>query len=167
VDRFQKNSLQEGGLKEENFMKVILTQDTDSLGLAGEIVEVAKGYARNYLIPKKIALEATQDNIKRTEVQRKHIEIKRIKLKEDALKVKERLADVVITIAQKAGEEDKLYGSVTSMDIASRLENQGISIDRRKIILEKPIKTLGEFPVHIKLHPQVTASIKVAVVPEQ
>jgi large subunit ribosomal protein L9 len=148
-------------------MKVILTQDTDSLGLAGEIVEVAKGYARNYLIPKKIALEATQDNIKRTEVQRKHIEIKRIKLKEDALKVKERLADVVITIAQKAGEEDKLYGSVTSMDIASRLENQGISIDRRKIILEKPIKTLGEFPVHIKLHPQVTASIKVAVVPEQ
>jgi large subunit ribosomal protein L9 len=148
-------------------MKVILTQDTDSLGLAGEIVEVAKGYARNYLIPKKIALEATQDNIKRTEVQRKHIETKRIKLKEDALKVKERLADVVITIAQKAGEEDKLYGSVTSMDIASRLENQGISIDRRKIILEKPIKTLGEFPVHIKLHPQVTASIKVAVVPEQ
>lgn len=148
-------------------MKVILTQDMDSLGLAGEIVEVAKGYARNYLIPKKVALEATKDNIKRTEAQRKNIEIKRIKLKEDALKVKERLADVVITISQKAGEEDKLYGSVTTMDIASRLENQGISIDRRKIILEKPIKTLGEFPVQIKLHPQVTASIKVAVVPEQ
>ena len=148
-------------------MKVILTQDMDSLGLAGEIVEVAKGYARNYLIPKKIALEATQDNIKRTEVQRKNIEIKRIKLKEDALKVKERLADLVITIAQKAGEEDKLYGSVTTMDIASGLENQGIIIDRRKIILEKPIKTLGEFPVHIKLHPQVTGAIKVAVVREQ
>lgn len=148
-------------------MKVILTQDMDSLGLAGEIVEVAKGYARNYLIPKKVALEATKDNIKRTEAQRKNIEIKRIKLKEDALKVKERLADVVITISQKAGEEDKLYGSVTTMDIASRLENQGISIDRRKIILEKPIKTLGEFAVQIKLHSQVTASIKVAVVPEQ
>ncbi len=148
-------------------MKVILAQDMDSLGLAGEIVEVARGYARNYLIPKQIALEATQDNIRRTEVQRKNIEIKRIKIKEDALKVKERLAEVVITIAQKAGEEDKLYGSVTSIDIASRLEEQGISIDRRKILLDKPIKTLGEFPVHIKLHPQVTASIKVAVVPEQ
>jgi large subunit ribosomal protein L9 len=148
-------------------MKVILTQDIDSLGLAGEIVEVARGYARNYLIPKKIALEATEDNIKRTETQRKTIEIKRIKLKEDAQKIKERLAEVMITIAQKAGEEDKLYGSVTSMDIANELEKQGITIDRRKIILDKPIKSLGEFSVPIKLHPQVTAPIKVTVVPEQ
>lgn len=147
-------------------MKVILTQDMDSLGLAGEIVEVARGYARNYLIPKKIALEATEDNIKRTETQRKSIEIKRIKLKEEATKVKERLADVVVTIAQKAGEENKLYGSVTSMDIADALEKQGISIDRKKIILDKPIKSLGEFAVPLKLHHQVTASIKVAVVPE-
>jgi large subunit ribosomal protein L9 len=148
-------------------MKVILTQDIDSLGLAGEIVEVARGYARNYLVPKKIALEATEDNIKRTETQRKNIEIKRIKLKEDAQKIKERLAQVVITIAQKAGEEDKLYGSVTSMDIANELEKQGITIDRRKIILDKPIKSLGEFSVPIKLHHQVTAPIKVTVVAEQ
>lgn len=147
-------------------MKVILTQDVDSLGLGGEILEVARGYARNYLIPKKIALEATEDNIKRTEAQRKNIEIKRIKLKEDAQKIKERLAEVVVTIAQKAGEEDKLYGSVTSMDIADGLERQGITIDRRKVILDKPIKSLGEFPVSIKLHPNVTASIKVKVVPE-
>jgi len=147
-------------------MKVILTQDMDSLGLAGEIVEVARGYARNYLIPKKIALEATEDNIKRTETQRKNIEIKRIKIKEDAQKIKERLADVGVTIAQKAGEEDKLYGSVTSMDIAEALERQGIEIDRRKILLDKPIKSLGEFMVPIKLHQQVTASIKVTVVPE-
>lgn len=147
-------------------MKVILTQDMDSLGLAGEIVEVARGYARNYLIPKKIALEATEDNIKRTETQRKNIEIKRIKIKEDAQKIKERLADVGVTIAQKAGEEDKLYGSVTSMDIAEALERQGIEIDRRKILLDKPIKSLGEFVVPIKLHQQVTASIKVTVVPE-
>jgi large subunit ribosomal protein L9 len=147
-------------------MKVILTQDVDSLGLAGEIVEVARGYARNYLIPKKIALEATEDNIKRTETQRKNIEIKRIKLKEDAQKIRERLAQVVITIAQKAGEEDKLYGSVTSMDIADELEKQGITIDRRKIILDKPIKSLGEFSVPIKLHPQVMAPIKVTVVAE-
>ena len=148
-------------------MKVILTQDMDSLGLAGEIVEVARGYARNFLIPKKVALEATEDNIKRTEAQRKNIEVKRIKLKEDALKVKARLADVVITIAQKAGEEDKLYGSVTSMDIADRLEKEGITVDRRKIVLDKPIKSLGEFSVPVKLHPQVSAPLKVIVVPEQ
>jgi large subunit ribosomal protein L9 len=147
-------------------VKVILIQDVDSLGLGGEILEVARGYARNYLIPKKIALEATEDNIKRTEAQRKNIEVKRIKLKEDAQKIKERLAEVVVTIAQKAGEEDKLYGSVTSMDIADELERQGITVDRRKVILDKPIKSLGEFPVSIKLHPNVTASIKVKVVPE-
>jgi large subunit ribosomal protein L9 len=148
-------------------MKVILTQDMDSLGLAGEIVEVARGYARNYLIPKKVALEATEDNIRRTEAQRKNIEVKRIKLKEDALKIKERLADVVITIAQKAGEEEKLYGSVTSMDIAEQLEKQGITIERRKIVLDKPIKSLGEFSVPVKLHANVSAPIKVIVVPEQ
>jgi large subunit ribosomal protein L9 len=148
-------------------MKVILTQDMDSLGLAGEIVEVARGYARNYLIPKKIALNATEDNIKRTETQRKNVEIKRVKLKEDAKKIKERLAEVVVTIVQKAGEEDKLYGSVTSMDIADGLERQGITIDRRKIMLDKPIKSLGEFSVPIKLHSQVLAPIKVKVVPEQ
>ncbi|MBN2032635.1 MAG: 50S ribosomal protein L9 [Deltaproteobacteria bacterium] len=148
-------------------MKVILMQDTDSLGLAGEIVEVARGYARNYLIPTKVALEATQNNIKRTEAQRKTIEVKRIKLKEDALKIKERLADVVVTIAQKAGEEEKLYGSVTSMDIAEQLEKQGVTIDRRKIHLDKPIKSLGEFSVPVKLHPQVSAPIKVIVVAEQ
>jgi large subunit ribosomal protein L9 len=148
-------------------MKVILTQDMDSLGLAGEIVEVARGYARNYLIPKKVALEATEDNIKKTETQRKSIEVKRIKLKEDAIKVKALLADVVITIAQKAGEEDKLYGSVTSMDIAEGLEKAGITIDRRKILLNKPIKSLGEYSVPIKLHPQVSAPVKVMVVPEQ
>jgi large subunit ribosomal protein L9 len=166
VDRFQKNSLQEGGVKEEKLMKVILTQDMDSLGLAGEIVDVARGYARNYLIPKKIALDATEDNIKRTETQRKTIEVKRVKLKEDAQKIKERLAEVMISIAQKVGEEDKLYGSVTSMHIADELEKQGITIDRRKIMMDKPIKSLGEFSVPIKLHPQVTASIKVTVVPE-
>ena len=136
------------------------------MGLAGEIVEVARGYARNYLIPRKVALEATQDNIKRTEAQRKTVEVKRIKLKEDALKIKERLADVVITISQKAGEEEKLYGSVTGMDIAEQLEKQGIAIDRRKIVLDKPIKSLGEFSVSVKLHSQVSAPIKVIVVPE-
>ncbi len=148
-------------------MKIILRKDTDDLGLEGDIVDVAKGYARNYLLPKGIALEASTQNLKFMETQKKKIEIRRIKAKEDAEKVKEKMADVVVTISQKAGEEDKLYGSVTSMDIAGNLEKQGVAIDRRKIVLEKPIKTLGEFDVPIKLHPEVMSSIKVVVVPEK
>jgi len=147
-------------------MKVVLTQDMESLGLGGEIVNVAKGYARNYLIPRGMALEATEQNIKLTERQRKNIEIKRIKAKEDALKVKERLSGISVTIAQKVGEEDKLYGSVTTMDIAEQLEKQGITVERRRMVLDKPIKTLGDFAVTVKLHPDVSASIKVVVVPE-
>jgi large subunit ribosomal protein L9 len=148
-------------------MKVILIQDMDALGLEGDIVNVADGYARNYLIPKELALEANKQNIKLMETQRKKIEIKRLKAKEDAEKVKEKMTDIVITISQKAGEEEKLYGSVTSMDIATHLDKQGITIDRRKIALDKPIKTLGEFDVAVKLYPEVTGSIKVVVVPEE
>lgn len=148
-------------------MKIILRQDMDTLGLEGDTVEVANGYARNYLIPKGIALEANIQNVKLFETQRKKIEIKRLKAKEEAEKIKEKLADVMITISQKAGEEDKLYGSVTNMDIAAHLEKQGILIDRKKISMDKPIKALGEFEVSIRLYPEVTGSIKVAVVPEE
>ena len=148
-------------------MKIILRQDMDALGLEGDTVDVANGYGRNYLIPKGIALEANMQNVKLFETQRKKIEIKRIKAKEEAEKIKEKLADVMITISQKAGDEDKLYGSVTNMDIAAHLEKQGILIDRKKISLDKPIKTLGEFEVSIRLYPEVTGSIKVAVVPEE
>jgi len=148
-------------------MKIILRQDMDALGLEGDTVEVANGYARNYLIPKSIALEASIQNVKLFETQRKKIEIKRVKAKEEAEKIKEKLADVMITISQKAGDEDKLYGSVTNMDIAAHLEKQGILIDRKKISMDKPIKTLGEFEVSIRLYPEVTGSIKVAVVPEK
>ena len=139
----------------------------DTLGLEGDVVDVAKGYARNYLIPKGIALEANTQNIKLFETQRKKIEVKRLKAKEEAEKLKESLTGVTITIAQKAGEEDKLYGSVTSMDIAAHLEQQGIIIDRKKITLDKPIKTLGEFDIRIRLYPKVTGTIKVVVVPEE
>ena len=148
-------------------MKIILRQDMDALGLEGDTVDVANGYARNYLIPKGIALEANMQNVKLFETQKKKIEIKRLKAKEEAEKVKEKLADVMITISQKAGDEDKLYGSVTNMDIAAHLEKQGILIDRKKISMDKPIKTLGEFEVSIRLYPEVTGSIKVAVVPEK
>jgi large subunit ribosomal protein L9 len=145
-------------------MKVILRKDLDELGLEGTIVNVKEGYARNYLIPKGFALVADNRNIKLVESQQKKIEANRIKAKEDAEKVAKTLEGIVVTISHKAGEEDKLYGSVTSMEIASELEKQGMAIDRKKIALDKPIKSLGEFDVRIKLHPQVTASVKVVVV---
>jgi large subunit ribosomal protein L9 len=146
-------------------MKVILRHDLDELGLEGTIVNVKEGYARNYLIPKGFALTANNQNIKLVEMQKKKIEANRLKAKEDAMKVAKDLEGIVITIAQKVGEEDKLYGSVTSMDIADEMEKKGISIDRKKLVLDKPIKTLGEFEVKIKLHQDVAGIIKVNVVP--
>jgi len=146
-------------------MKVILRQDVDELGMEGTIVNVKEGYARNYLIPKGFALIADNANIKLIEMQKKKIEANRLKVKEDAEKVARELESIVITISQKVGEENKLYGSVTSMDIADEIEKKGISIDRKKIVLDKPIKSLGEFDVKVKLHSQVVGTVKVAIVP--
>lgn len=159
---FRRQKAKNGGER----MRIILRQDMDALGLEGEMVNVANGYARNYLIPQGMALEANNQNIKLMEAQRKKIELKRVKAREEAEKRKVELAEVVITISQKVGEEDKLYGSVTSMDIAEEMEKKGITVDRRKIVLEKPIKTIGEFDVPIKIYPEVTGSIKVVVEPE-
>src|SRR4030042_1823586 len=117
-------------------MKIVLRQDVDSLGMEGQVFEVAKGYARNFLIPRGFAMEATPQNLKLMEAQRKKIEEKRLKGKEEAEKAKSSLSELVVTIAQKAGEEDKLYGSVTSMDIADQLEKRGIRIDRKRIRLD-------------------------------
>jgi len=147
-------------------MKVILTKDVDDLGFEGDTINVAQGYARNYLIPKGIAITAIDSNIKIMESKRKKIELKRFKAKEEAERFKEKLAAVEITIPQKVGEEEKLYGSVTTMDIAAQLEKQGITIDRRKISLDKPIKSLGKYDVPIKIYPEVSCSIKVSVVAE-
>ena len=148
-------------------MKVILKQNIHELGLEGDTVDVAKGHARNYLIPRGLALEANEQNKKLMETQRKKIELKKALAKDEAEKIKEKMADIVVTIPQKVGEEDKLFGSVTSMDIASHLEKQGVSIDRRKIVLDKPIKTAGKYKVSVKLYPEVTGSIRVVVVPEE
>jgi large subunit ribosomal protein L9 len=148
-------------------MEVILRQDVDELGLEGDIVNVARGYARNFLIPKGFALEATSQNVKSFEMLKKKIEVKRLKAKEQAESLRDKMAGMVVNFSQKAGEEGKLYGSVTSIDIASHLEKEGIVIDRRKIALDKPIKTLGEFDVPVKIYPQVTTHIKVVVTPEQ
>ncbi|MGD9161836.1 MAG: 50S ribosomal protein L9 [Desulfobacteraceae bacterium] len=148
-------------------MKVILTTEMASLGLEGDTVNVANGYARNYLIPKGFALEASTQNIKMMEMQKKKIDERRLKAKESAEQVKDLIREKVITITQKAGEEDKLYGSVTTMDIAEAMEKADISIERRKIVLDKPIKSLGEYEVSIKLHPEVTGTIKVVVAAEE
>ena len=124
-------------------MEVILRQDLDELGLEGDIVNVAKGYARNYLVPKGLALEASPQNIKSFELQRKKIEVRRLKARENAEKVKQQIELMEITLEHKAGEEGKLYGSVTTMDIASQLESKGIVIDRKKIILGSTLLILS------------------------
>jgi len=144
-------------------MKVILMQDVEPLGLEGDIVEVARGYARNYLVPKGISVEATNGNLKMLEARKKKIMAKRMKDKEEAERIKENISQVVLTIKGKAGEEGKLYGSVTSRDIAQELENQNIIVDRKKVIIDEPIRTLGEYEVSIKLYPEVLAQIKVIV----
>ena len=148
-------------------MKVILKQDFESLGFEGDMVEVARGYARNYLVPKGIAVEATKANLKAFEMRKDKIMAKRMRDKEEAERIKEKIVQVAITLKQKAGAEGKLYGSVTTRDIAQELEKAGIVVDRRKISLDEPIKSLGEFDVPIKLYPEVQASIKVVVQPEE
>lgn len=148
-------------------MKIILMQDFESLGFEGDTVDVARGYARNYLIPKGVAIEVTNSNLKALELRKEKIMAKRMKDKEDAEKARERISQITVMIKAKAGEEGKLYGSVTSRDIAQELEKEGVEVDRRKIIIDEAIRTLGEFAVPIKLHQEVVATIKVVVEKEE
>ncbi|MHB2147543.1 50S ribosomal protein L9 [Calditrichota bacterium LG25] len=147
-------------------MEIILRQDYQNLGKTGDVVKVKDGYARNYLIPKGIAYIATKENKKRleNELKVKSLRVEKEKLAADELAKK--LANVSCTIPVQVGEEDKLFGSVTSQNIADALAAQGINVDRRKIQLEEPIKSLGIYSVPIKLHPEVEATVKVWVVKE-
>jgi len=145
-------------------MKVILIEDVPSLGETGELVRVADGYGRNYLIPYGKAIKETTHNIKIFEHQAKQLKDKKDRIQRDAEKLSSRIETVSCTVAKPAGEEDKIFGSVTSMDIADSLKVEGIEIDRKKIILDDPIKTLGIYNVPIKLHTEVTAHLKVWVV---
>jgi large subunit ribosomal protein L9 len=147
-------------------MEVILRETVENLGRRGEIVKVADGYARNYLLPRKLALLATEGNKKHVERERKIVEARESEEKGQAEAVAARLALVDITIARRVGETDALYGSVTSADIADYLRTKGFEIDRRKLILPEPIKTLGEHNVPLKLHREVTVPLKVKVVKE-
>ena len=148
-------------------MKVILRQDVEDLGYEGDVVEVAKGYARNYLIPKGFGLEASNENIRMFEMQEKKIEVRKLRAREEAEQLRDRLAGITVTIFQRAGEEGKLYGSVTSMDVAAEMENQGVVVDRRKILMDKPFKAVGEFEVPVKIYQNVIGQIKVVIQPEE
>jgi large subunit ribosomal protein L9 len=147
-------------------MKVILKDEVKSLGHMGEVVNVSDGYARNYLIPKNLAVEASTKNIKEFEHHKKIITEKAAKIKDASKATADKLAALKITIKAKVGEEDKLFGSVTSMDIAEALTAEGFDIDKKKILIDEPIKRTGDYTVSVKLHSDVAAIVNVHVVPE-
>ena len=147
-------------------MEVILREHVDNLGERGQIVKVADGYARNYLLPRKLALPATDGNRKHVERERKIVEAREANEKGQAEAMAARLASVDITIARRVGETDQLYGSVTSADIVEFLKDKGFEVDRRKLILPEPIKAIGDHDVPLKLHREVTVPLKVHVVKE-
>ena len=147
-------------------MEVILRQHVDNLGERGQIVKVADGYARNYLLPRKLALPASEGNKRHVERERKIMETREADEKGQAEATASRLGSVEITIARRVGETDQLYGSVTAADIADYLKGKGFEVDRRKLVLPDPIKTIGEHNVPLKLHRSVTVPLKVKVVKE-
>ncbi len=147
-------------------MQVILLENVPSLGKAGDLVKVSDGYGRNYLIPQKKALLATEKSLKVVEHQKRQVQQRLEKGKKDAEKLGQEIEKLSCTFSKTVGESGKLFGSVTSMDIENYLKENGIDIDRKKIILEEPLKNLGMFTVPIKLSAEVTAQLKVWVVQE-
>jgi len=148
-------------------MRVILMQDVLHTGKRGEIVDVKPGHARNYLVPQGLALEATDGNLKYFDQQKTKIDARHTKEREAAAEVAAQLAGVRLTIAKRVGESETLYGSVSATEVAELLEEKGITVDRRRIDLEGGIKTLGEHPVRIELHPEVVAEVAVTVEAEE
>ncbi len=147
-------------------MEVILREHIDNLGRRGEIVKVADGYARNFLLPRKLALLATEGNKKHVERERAKFEANEALERDAAQRVASQLSGVEVVIARRVGETEALYGSVTTADIAEALAAKGIDIDRRKLQLDEAIKRVGEFALSVKLHRDVTTTVKVRVVPE-
>ncbi len=144
-------------------MKLILREDVDNLGKGGELVEVRPGYGRNFLLPRGLAVTANTKNLREIEHQKAVATAKAAKLKASAEAVAKRLAETPITLKRKVGEQDKLFGSVTALDIAEALSARGLQLDRRSIDLADPIKTVGEFEVPVKLHHDVVGKAKVKV----
>jgi large subunit ribosomal protein L9 len=147
-------------------MEIILREDVENLGARGQLLKVANGYARNYLLPKRLAVAATEANKKIVEQERQAHLRREAKAQGEAEDLAKLMSGVTVTIAQKAGESDQLFGSVTSKDIAEGLERQNFSVDRRKIQLDEPIKQLGEHKVTVRLHREVPVEITVQVVRE-
>ena len=144
-------------------MKLILREDVYNLGKGGELVEVKPGYGRNFLIPRGLAVLANPKNIREVEHQKAVAAAKAAKLKASAEAIAKRLSDTPLSFKRKVGEQDKLYGSVTAMDLAEALAGRGVQIDRRAIDLAEPLKTLGDFEVGVKLHSDVVGKVKVKV----
>jgi large subunit ribosomal protein L9 len=147
-------------------MRIVLRENVEKVGRRGEVVKVADGFARNFLLPKKLALEATDANLKRIEQERKVREVHETKEKQEFQALASRLSQLSLTAVRKVGENEALYGSVTNSDVGELLEKEGFSVDKRKILLDEPIRALGIYEVPVKLHPEVTATVKVWVVKE-
>lgn len=147
-------------------MKIILKEDVPNLGKAGQIIVVKDGYARNFLFPKGLALLADEKNMKLLERQKKKFEEEAKKKRQDAESIAQRLYETQLIIKAKAGEDQKLFGSVTSKDIAEALEKEGFSIDKKQVNIVEPIKRLGEYEVDVKLDANIVAKVKVNIVAE-
>ena len=148
-------------------MEIILREDVDKLGQRGQVVKVASGYARNFLLPQKLAVAATESNKKIVEQERQAHLRRETKAQGDAQDLAKLMGAVELTITQKAGENDQLFGSVTTADLAAAFEKQGYTIDRKKIMLEEPIKALGDYKVSVRLHREVSVDVPVHVVKEE
>jgi large subunit ribosomal protein L9 len=147
-------------------MKIILKENVDNLGLKGDTLDVKEGFARNYLLPKKLAIPFSEGNMALIQREKEKIQVLKVKEKEEAEAFAQKIANVSVTISKKVGEGDTLYGSVTAAEIEEALKNEGFEIDKRKIVIEEPIKKLGIYKVEVKLHAEVTGDFKVWVVKE-
>ncbi|MDR1243206.1 MAG: 50S ribosomal protein L9 [Deltaproteobacteria bacterium] len=148
-------------------MKIILRADVENLGRLGDVVVVKPGYGRNFLLPQGFAMPATKSNLKVFELERKKLQAKMDALRFAAGDLAGRIEATIISISMRVGENDKLYGSVTSAMIAGELAAKGIEVDRHRILLDSPIRTLGDFEVRVRLHADVTAKLAVKVLPEE
>ncbi len=143
-------------------MKVILKENVEHLGSIGDIVKVAPGFARNFLVPKGFAIEATEKNAKALAHTKSHLEFKKNRVLEAAKLLAAKIESIALSISHQAGADDRLFGAVTNMELAEQLKAQGVEVDRKRIVIE-PIKHLGEFTAVVKLHPEVNANLKVTV----
>ena len=148
-------------------MKVILTKDLENLGKAGALVEVKPGYGRNYLLPRQLAMPATAKNLRQLEHEKSGILARAARQRSSMDAMAKKISAIQLKFSRKVGEQDKLFGSVTSKDVHDRLVEQGYEIDRKQIHLPEPLKTIGDHEVEVKLHPEVTAKLKVAIAAEQ